>query len=54
MKEDTKYMKKEPITQNVAIDKGVHARMRIHVAKAGLKIKVWIEKVILNAIRNGE
>jgi len=41
-------------TACVNIDKELHARMRIHVAKHQMKIKVWLETIINKAIKAGE
>jgi len=41
-------------TASVEIPKDVHAKMKIHCAKLGIKIKVWLSKVIVNSIKNKE
>ena len=43
-------MKKKQVPVSVAVPKDVYARMKTHVDKLGMKIKVWVARTIDKAV----
>ena len=50
-------MKKNKVERTIAtveLPLSTHQKMKVHCAKLGMKLKDWIDGVVLNAVNNGE